>query len=166
MLERLLILEHLARFYLGRYLYTRMAFNFQSINCWTGWLLTFGISVVYRSGFFNILYLIDPKIAVTKQIKRSNLIPIESSIHIGSTCKQYGHACLGGHGKRAENPNPHLMDYILRKIAQRSDENPDIASTRSDDLRSIFERSYKKKLDDWDNYSEDDWRSNIFNGMN
>ncbi|GIY42754.1 uncharacterized protein CDAR_563021 [Caerostris darwini] len=82
------------------------------------------------------------------------------------TCKQYGHACLGGHGKRAENPNPHLMDYILRKIAQRSDENPDIASTRSDDLRSIFERSYKKKLDDWDNYSEDDWRSNIFNGMN
>ncbi|CAL1275076.1 unnamed protein product [Larinioides sclopetarius] len=81
-------------------------------------------------------------------------------------CKQYGHACLGGHGKRSDTSNQRLMDYILRKMARMQDENVDIPTPRRDELQNLFEKNYEKKLDDWDSYPEDGLRSNIFNAFN
>ncbi|GFT52572.1 uncharacterized protein NPIL_323831 [Nephila pilipes] len=82
-------------------------------------------------------------------------------IHIQHTCplsigacKQYGPACLGGHGKRAQNLN--LMDYILRKTIHNRDRDIDISIPLEDELQKVLERSYKKKWHDWDNDSEED----------
>ncbi|XP_055954064.1 uncharacterized protein LOC129989601 isoform X2 [Argiope bruennichi] len=81
-------------------------------------------------------------------------------------CKQYGHACLGGHGKRSDISNQHLMDYILRKMDRMQDESADISTPRRDELRSIFEKNYEKKLNDWDSYEEDELRPTLFNAFN
>lgn len=45
------------------------------------------------------------------------------------------------------------------------DESADNPIPRRDELQRNFEKNYENKLDDWDNYSEDELRSNIFNAL-
>ncbi|GFR01399.1 uncharacterized protein TNCT_224901 [Trichonephila clavata] len=78
-------------------------------------------------------------------------------------CKQYGHACLGGHGKRAENSR--LIDYIFRKMIDHPDRDVDISILRKDELQNFLKKSYEKEWNEWDTDSEDDSKYNIFNGL-
>ncbi|GFS38549.1 uncharacterized protein TNIN_189801 [Trichonephila inaurata madagascariensis] len=84
------------------------------------------------------------------------------SLSIGA-CKQYGHACLGGHGKRADNS--HLMNYILRKMADHPYRDVDLSIPRKDELQNFLKKSYEKAWNEWDTDSEDDLKYNVFNGL-
>ncbi|GFT53980.1 hypothetical protein NPIL_614051 [Nephila pilipes] len=49
-------------------------------------------------------------------------------------CAHFGHACFGGHGKRAENSNFPLKDDIFRKSVLPSTQHADISISLNNDM--------------------------------
>ncbi|XP_054706874.1 uncharacterized protein LOC129216683 [Uloborus diversus] len=80
-----------------------------------------------------------------------------------SLCKQYGHSCLGGHGKRSENQPSRLMKYLLRELAHQPKQSLDIAYADTDAMmenRDFWEHP-SKQTNDW-NSERDVIEKNIF----
>ncbi|KAG8179779.1 hypothetical protein JTE90_002820 [Oedothorax gibbosus] len=77
-------------------------------------------------------------------------------------CKQYGHACLGGHGKRSSN-SP-LIDMLLHDALKNQEKaSPQLSDLDRRNLQDFWETAFNKNDEDW--ISDGDERNNrqIFN---
>ncbi|XP_035214177.1 uncharacterized protein LOC118187970 [Stegodyphus dumicola] len=77
-------------------------------------------------------------------------------------CKQYGHSCLGGHGKRAEVQPSRLMKHIFREMSHLPMKEADMLPQDFAESADFWENIFNNKADAFENDEQKELRANLF----